>query len=216
MPNESDLIGDVRTGGVAPFSNVQITRTESAPRLAEVADLVRTVRDLGPRTTELRRAALTNRWEELQRAAVSRDGRTLLAELGDAGLAWRDVARLAGVSVPAVQKWRRGEGITGANRLKLAGIVALLTYLRDTMIHEPVSWLEIPIRPGVAVTPLDLLAARRYDLVLELASDEYASSVETRTEVLDEFDPAWRTTRVDEQFEVYVASDGIPAIRPRS
>lgn len=215
MRNETDLIGDVRTGGVSPFSNVPLPRTESAATVAQAADLVRTVRDLGPRTAELRRAALTNRLEELQRAAVNRDGRTLLAELGDAGLAWRDVARLAGVSVPAVQKWRRGEGITGANRLKLAGIVALLSYLRDNMIDEPASWLEIPVRPGVAVSAMDLLIAGRYDLALELASDEYAS-LETTTDVLDEFDPDWRTTRVDEHFEVYIASDGIPAIRPRS
>lgn len=213
MPNESDLIGDVRTGGFAPFSNVPLTRTESA--VAQVADLVRTVRDLGPRTAELQRAMFLNRLEELQRAAVTRDGRTLLVELGDAGLAWRDVARLVGVSVPAVQKWRRGEGITGANRLKLARIVALLTYLSDNMIDEPASWLEIPVRPGVAVSKMDLLIAGRYDLVLELASDEY-SSVETTIDVLDEFDPDWRTTRVDEQFEVYIASDGTPAIRPRS
>lgn len=215
MPNETDLIGDVRTGDVAPFSHVPLTRTESAATVAQVADLVRTVRDLGPRTAELRRAALMNRLEELQRAAVNRDGRTLLVELGDAGLAWRDVARLAGVSVPAVQKWRRGEGITGANRLKIARIVALLSYLHDNMIDEPASWLEIPVRTGVAVGAMDLLIAGRYDLVLELASDEY-SSVETTVDVLDEFDPDWRTTRVDEQFEVYTASDGIPAIRPRS
>jgi len=215
MRSETDLIGDVHTGEVAPFSGVRIARTESAAAVAEVADLHRSVRDLGPRTAELRRSALLRHWEELQRSAVSRDGRSLLTELGEAGMAWRDVARLAGVSVPAVQKWRRGEGITGANRLKLAGIVALLNFLRENMIDEPVSWLEIPVRTGVGVCALDLLVAGRYDLVLELSSDEY-SSLETATEVLDEFDPDWRTTRVNDQFEVYIASDGVPSIRPRT
>jgi len=146
---------------------------------------------------------------------VARDGASLLAELGEKGMAWRDVARLVGVSVPAVQKWRRGEGITGANRLKLAGISALLTCLEEQMITEPVSWLEIPVRDRVAVCPLDLMVAGRHDIVLELASDEHAS-VETTNEVLDEFDPDWQTTRVDDQFEVFIASDGVRSVRPRA
>lgn len=214
MPSNSDLIGDVSTGAVAPFSGIEITQTESLSTRARALELHRTVRDLGPRTALIRRTALLHHWEERQRLAASRDGRTLLAELGDSGMAWRDVARLVGVSVPAVQKWRRGEGITGANLLKIAGVVALLMCLRENMIDEPVSWLEIPIRPGVQVTPLDLFMSGRTDLVLELSNEEY-TSVEATTEVLDEFDPEWRSTRVDENFEVFVASDGIPSLRAR-
>lgn len=214
MQTETDLIGDVQTGAVAPFSGVHIRRTQSAV-LADVTDLHRSVRDLGPRAAGLRRRMLEHHWEERQQVEVARDGRSLLEELGDLGMAWRDVARLVGVSVAAVQKWRRGDGITGANRLKLAGIVALLAYLQENMISAPVSWLEVPVRQGVSVCRLDLLIAGRYDLVLELANDE-AAPVETANDVLDEFDPNWHTTRVEDRFEVFTAADGVPSIRLRA
>ena len=41
---------------------------------------------------------------------------TMLGELGDMGFAWRDLARMVGVSVPAVQKWRR------ARRLRVTAV----------------------------------------------------------------------------------------------
>ncbi len=214
MQSDTDLIGDVQTGAVAPFSGVRITRTQSASVLADAAELHRSVRNLGPQAAGLRRATLQHHWEDRQRAEANHDGQYLLDQLGEQGMAWRDVARMVGVSVAAVQKWRRGEGITGANRLKLAGIVALLAYLRDNMISEPVSWLEVPIRQGVSVSALDLLIAGRYDLVLELANDEH-SPVETANDVLDEFDPSWHTTRVEDRFEVFTAADGVPSIRLR-
>lgn len=213
MPSEMDLINDVPTGGVAPFGAVSIPRTGST--LARAAELHRTVRDLGPQTAAMRRATLMNHWEGLQKAQANSESRTLLAGLSDAGMAWRDVARLTGVSVPAVQKWRRGDGITGVNHLKIAGVVALLACLKEMMINEPVSWLEMPLRKEVSVTPMDLLLANRYDLVLELASDEHAP-IETANEILDEYDPEWHTTRVDDMFEVFMADDGVRSIRFRS
>lgn len=41
-----------------------------------------------------------------------------LEQLADYGFAWRDIARVVGVSVPAITKWRKGAGVTGENRLK--------------------------------------------------------------------------------------------------
>lgn len=38
---------------------------------------------------------------------------SMLSDLADLGFARRDIARLVKVSVPAVQKWRRGEGVRG-------------------------------------------------------------------------------------------------------
>ncbi|MGO1177876.1 MAG: hypothetical protein ACTIME_15300 [Cellulosimicrobium funkei] len=129
-------------------------------------------------------------------------------------MAWRDVARLVGVSVPAVQKWRRGAGMTGENRLRLAGVVALLRCLERKMINAPVSWLEMPVLSDVSVTAMDMLAVDRVDLVLELATDDPILGHD-RTRVLDEFEPRWRETRVDDKFEVFEASDGLLSIRPR-
>lgn len=39
---------------------------------------------------------------------------SMLSDLAELGFAWRDIARLVKVSVPAVQKWRKGgEGLRG-------------------------------------------------------------------------------------------------------
>lgn len=129
-------------------------------------------------------------------------------------MAWRDVARLLRVSVPAVQKWRRGEGMSGANRLRLARVVAALDMLKQYLISEPVSWLEMPIKEGVALTRLDLLVGNRFDLALELVSDGDEPIVVDP--ILDEFDPTWRESRVDTAFELFVADDGVVSIRPRT
>lgn len=211
--DEVQIFDDVTTGDVRPFDDLKITKT--SPRLVLTSDLHRQVQALVPQAAGLRRVDLKADWEGRQYSLASqRNGQELLALLSDYGLAWRDVARLVKVSVPAVQKWRRGEGITGGNRLRLAGVVALLECLEDKMINEPASWLEVPVLRDVAVTGMDMLAAGRHDLVLELAADDPVVGVE-RTQVLDEFDPDWRTTRVDNSFEVVEADDGILSIRPR-
>lgn len=212
MPNDTSIINDVTTGDVRPFEAVPIPLTSS--RLADVQDVHRQVRALVPRTAELRRRELLTDWESQQHIQALKDATQLLAEIADYGMAWRDVARLVNVSVPAVQKWRRGDGMTGENRFRLAGVLALLVCLENKMVNQPVSWLEMPVLRDVSVSAMDLIAADRYDLVLELAADVTADEGQ-RIQALDEFDPAWRATRVDEKFEVFEAEDGILSIRPR-
>lgn len=214
MSTETGPITDIATGGIRPFESVPIPATASAALAARTQTLHRTVSDLQADTAALRRASLLELLGDRQRTVAARSGVELLRELSGAGTAWRDVARLMAVSVPAVQKWRRGEGITGANRLKLARLVALLDVLGDKMVSEPVSWLEMPVKEGVAASRMDLLVAGRYDLVLELATDEYTSI--PVDEVLDQFDPEWRARFVDEHFETFVADDGVVSIRPRA
>jgi transcriptional regulator with XRE-family HTH domain len=141
-------------------------------------------------------------------------GRTLLTRLSDHGLSWTDIARIVGVSVPAVQKWRRGAGITGENRLRLARLAALLEILERYLIAEPCSWLEMPVITGVSVSGMDLLEADRYDLVLELARGEVAPG--DRSSILDEFASDWRESRVDDAFEIVTANDGRLSIQARS
>jgi hypothetical protein len=128
-------------------------------------------------------------------------------------MSWRDVARVLGVSVPAVQKWRKGGEITGVNRYNLARLAAVLDLIADHLVLEAVSWLEMPIRHDVSLTRMDLLASNRHDLVLELVSDEASST--TPVAVLDAYDPAWRENLVDRAFEAFEAGDGRMSVRPK-
>lgn len=215
MQSETVLRDDIVTGGPTPFGRVVIPRTRSSAQLLDRTEVLhRQVRDLHVDTAGLRRASLVGELEDRQQLVAKRSGLGLLGALADAGLAWRDIARLAQVSVPAVQKWRRGDGITGPNRSRLAKLVALLDVLDAHFITDPASWLEMPVKDGVGVSRLDLLAAGRFDLVLELVSDD--GDVLAVDPVLDEFDPTWRTTYVDDRFETFVAADGVLSIRPKA
>lgn len=215
MSTDVSRIDDVVTGGPNPFERVVIPHTRSAGTLLENPEILhRHIRALHVDSAQARREALLRSLEERQYRFASQSGLELLEALSDAGFAWRDIARLAHVSVPAVQKWRRGEGITGANRLRLAKIVALLDVLDEHLIAQPASWLEMPVKEGVALSRLTLLAEGRYELVLELISDEQDFvSVDA---VLDEYDPEWRNKFIDDRFEAFTAADGIVSIRPRS
>ncbi|WP_345453890.1 helix-turn-helix transcriptional regulator [Arthrobacter gyeryongensis] len=134
----------------------------------------------------------------------------LLELLADAGFAWRDLARMLGVSVPAIQKWRKGEKSSGENRLKLAGLIAAIDLIASQFhIQDIESWFEMPIVEGVPVTPIDLWAANQAFLVLEFASGHLNPE-----EALNRFDPSWRET-YDSQFETFRAQDGQMSIRPK-
>jgi hypothetical protein len=171
------------------------------------------VTDLHSDTAGLRRRGLVDELEDRQQVVAASSRTDLLDVLSDAGFAWRDVARLAQVSVPAVQKWRRGEGMTGPNRYKMAKLVALLDVLANHFVSEPVSWLEMPVKEGVALSRLDLLVDNRFDLVLELLSDD--GDPASAIGILDEFQPDWRDSLIDSAFETFVAADGVVSIRPR-
>jgi len=134
----------------------------------------------------------------------------LLEQIASLGFAWRDIARLVGVSVPAVQKWRRGESASGQSRAKVASLLAACDLIVE---HYPVqdlgTWFEVPLTLGVPVTPTDLYAAARVDLVFEFASGQ--SDPE---DVLTDFDPEWRE-RYRSDFEVFRGGDGELSIRPK-
>jgi len=178
-----------------------------------MATLHQHVRVLQAETGELRQKGFSRALDEATRVKQKQATTGLLAALRDAGFAWRDVARIVGVSVPAVQKWRRGEGIDPANHTVLARLVALLDILREDVILDPVSWLETDVRPGVHLSKMELLAAGRFDLVQEFADDRTDhAGVDA---ILDRFEPLWRDRFVDEHFEVFTADDGNRSIRAR-
>lgn len=132
----------------------------------------------------------------------------MLSELADLGFAWRDIARLVGVSVPAVQKWRKGERASGDSRMRIASLLAACDLIVDHyVVDEIASWFEMPLSSSVPVTPIALYAANRADLVFEFASGHTDPEA-----LLSEFDPHWRE-RYRSDFEVFEASDGNRSIR---
>ncbi|WP_419909656.1 hypothetical protein [Candidatus Poriferisodalis sp.] len=134
---------------------------------------------------------------------------SLLDRLAALGFSWRDIARVAGVSVPELRKWRRGEWATSAGRQRVARFVALCEVAAERChIADIAAWLERPLHPEAPLTGLDLVEAERLDLVLALARDRPGGP----EQVLDEFDPDWRAWHRSD-VEVFTAADGKPGLR---
>jgi hypothetical protein len=132
----------------------------------------------------------------------------MLDQLGDLGFAWRDVARMIGVTVQAIQKWRRGARTTGEHRHRIAGLLAACDLVTEHYeIHEVASWFEMPLLDGVPVTPIELWESLRPDLVFD-----YASGHSDAEQTLTSWDPEWRE-RYRSDFEVFRAEDGQLSIR---
>jgi hypothetical protein len=136
---------------------------------------------------------------------------TLLEQLSDMGFAWRDIARMVGVSVPALRRWRTGELPSGQHRRGVAQLLAFAETIRDELvIFEPASWMEVPISGEAPTTPIDLYAAGQLDTVFDLASEHC-----TPEEALDQAEPGWRD-KYRSDWEVDTAEDGQPYIRLKS
>nr|WP_252981291.1 helix-turn-helix domain-containing protein [Streptomyces chartreusis] len=160
-------------------------------------------------TADLHSAFLFRDWRKLTAVRGKESPAGMLEELSDLGFSWRDIARMLGVSVPAVQKWRRSGGVSGDNRVQLASLLALCDMAKQPVIHDVASWFEMPLTAGVPVTPIDLFAQRRPDLVLEHALG--SNDVE---EILTAYAPDWRD-RYQSNFEVYRDVDGAMSIRQK-
>lgn len=134
---------------------------------------------------------------------------SLLDRLSDLGFSWRDIARIVGVSVPALRKWRLGGAATGENRQRIATLVAFCD-VAGSRFHLPdiASWLETPLHAQTPLTGLDMMAGGRFDLALRLVRD-WGSDPQT---VLDEFEPDWRN-RYSSPVEVFAGPDGMPGLR---
>jgi hypothetical protein len=160
------------------------------------SDVTAVHRDLG-------RRSLDEAAQALQGLAVT----DLLSRLSNLGFSWRDIARMSQVSVPAVQKWRKGEPTTGANRKRLALLNALFEQISDIHLTvDPAAWAEMPIVTGCPLTRIDLIAGSREDLALELVSTHISPE-----DALTEFEPNWRE-KYRSDFKVVRASDGVLSI----
>lgn len=209
------MVDDRAVGTVGADINelppISETRTTVARVLTDESGFLRSrVDDLQQDTTSLHQRSRIVEWAERTNERKRASTQELLEELAELGFAWRDIARLVGVSVAAVQKWRRGEGTTGDNKIKIASLLAASDMISEKyMIQEVVSWFEMPVLLGVPPTPLDLWADARPDLVLEHASDHSKPE-----HVLNAWDPEWRE-HYRSDFEVFEAADGLLAIRPK-
>lgn len=130
----------------------------------------------------------------------------LLDQVRSYGFAWRDIASVINVSVPALRKWRRGGSASPENLQALARFVAACEMIRPLLspTQEVAAWFQLPLAPH-HVTRLNLYADDRVDELFDLAAGHM-----TVTEVLDEVRVGWRHELDD--FEVITASDGLPAI----
>lgn len=161
-------------------------------------------------SSELHRRVQYQSWQQRTNERGKLAPAVLLDEIADLGFAWRDVARMIGVSVPAVQKWRRSGGVTGENRRRLATLLALCDEISGRYgIQEVASWFEMPISSQAPVTPIDLYAERHSTLVLDHAWNHCDTE-----DILTAYDPDWRE-RFRSDFEVYQDHDGEMSIRPK-
>lgn len=176
-------------------------RVSTMAGIRDVIGLVWT--DLGDEHQRLQASLLRQQAIVKARKSVQ----SLLEELANQrGMSWSNIARMVGVSVGAIRKWRRDASATAENRLALGKLAAFLDLLELLPIEDPATWLEIPLIEGYTVTGTDLYRAQREILLLEYAGrriDEEA--------LMRGYDPHWRD-KYQTQFRVYKASDGDLAI----
>lgn len=214
MPSDRrrDLLEPGTAGtDINPPPSLTKTKTVAAVLTEEIGYIRRKVRHLHQATDELHQERQYADWNDRTNTRGRTSTKEMLDELADLGFAWRDVAKLVGVSVAAIQKWRRGEGTTGENRRKVASLLAACDLVSEHYgIQEISSWFEMPLQLGVPVTPVDLWACGRSDLVLDFASGHTDAE-----QILSNWDPQWRD-RYRSDFEVFRATDGQLSIRPKA
>jgi hypothetical protein len=190
------------------------TSTGGSPTWSElterVGDLNNRAQIIYNDTDDLHIDVLMQEWQAKSTDFVRQNLPTLLGRLADLGFAWRDIARLVGVSVAAVQKWRRGQAATGQSRFNTAAVLAACVLIEEHyLVQDVASWFEVPIVFGCPVTAIDLYAAQKPQLVFRLATGKADPE-----QVLSAFDPDWRETYRSD-FEIFDSPDGDLAIRAK-
>lgn len=195
--------------GAGATASTEVTKTYTLDELVEGTGFLRSAAAaFGADVCDIHHLAIELRLDEKAGDLVKRSAVNLLSELADAGFSWRDIAAMAGVSVPAVRKWRLGESLTPEHHFDIARLVALVeTIPADHMVEDFAAWMEVPIVQSAPLTKIDLAIAHRYQDIADLASSQRSGE-----QVLDDWRPDWRE-RYRSQFEVFEASDGELSIR---
>jgi transcriptional regulator with XRE-family HTH domain len=203
----------------APLQGVPRTRTRTIDELVEEIGsghnqsqlLTNDAADLTKRWAEIYGHSSSLQLNQKARELAKKPAAELLNFLAETGFAWRDIARMVGVSVPAVRKWRQGESPTPQNLFTIATIAALVQILQHELIVTDIaSWMEIPLVPGAPTNAIDLVANSLFTEVVGLALEHLKPDV-----FMDSYIPDWRN-RFQSDFEVFIAPDGLPGIRPTS
>ncbi len=189
----------------------QRSSTKPSTQLVEDAGFLRSrVQQLNVDTQGLHRDTQLHEWIDRGQERGKDAPLDLLGTLADLGFSWRTIARMLGVSVPAIQKWRQGAKVSGENRRLLANLVAACDVISENyLVNDVASWFEMPLLHDVPVTPIDLYAAARYQLLFE-----YASGHTDTESLLTQFDPTWRET-YRSGFEVFRGEDGQLSLRSK-
>jgi len=200
---------DGGTAGKSINSSALSELTQTAARLNEAVGGHRSdARVLHENADQMHHKTSEVEWRTLTLERAKSSVTTMLNELAGLGFAWRDIAQLVHVTVPAVQKWRRGEKASGESRQRLASLLAACDLVVNHYFVEDVaSWFEMPLVASVPVTSITLYAADRADLVFDHANGHADPEA-----ILTQFDPDWRE-RYRSDFEVFEAADGHPSIR---
>ncbi|MGE3813031.1 MAG: hypothetical protein AB7I24_15940 [Candidatus Nanopelagicales bacterium] len=197
--------------GEPPLKAAQHTTTSTSTEITERAGFLRRqARLLNDDVQDLHIDSRLNEWTERATKRVAEGPLDLLEHLSDLGFSWRDIARMVGVSVPAIQKWRRGGTVSGENRRGLANLVAACDLIReDYIVSDVASWFEMPLVKGTPITPIELYTQQQYPLLFD-----YASGHIDMEAAMNQLDPEWRQNYATE-FEVFRAEDGQLSIRSK-
>jgi transcriptional regulator with XRE-family HTH domain len=204
--------GDRGTAGTSVTQTLvpAATRTAAALLTEDAADIRNRAKNLTVDAEETHQLVYQHEWSVLTQQRGAQSPVELLNELAELGFAWRDIARLIGVSVPAVQKWRRGERLSGDNRLKVASLMAACDFIASHYyVDDIASWFEMRILEGVPVTPIDLWASGQ-----QIVFFDYVTRHVNPEEALTKYDPEWRE-RYRSDFETFRGDDGAIGIRMR-
>ena len=179
------------TGG-SNFSHFGIPRATPATALkntSESRDLVSRVTTLDSEIRGTHSDALTSELNIRTQEMVKCSPLSMLEQLGEKGFSWRAVAQLVNVTVPALQKWRKGDGISGDNRRRIASLLAGIDMIASQFTVEEIdSWFETPIVDGLPITPITIWSSGSHIELLKYASGELTSD-----SLLDSYSPSWRT-----------------------
>ena len=131
----------------------------------------------------------------------------LLDRLSDLGFSWRHIARIVGIPVSVLRKWRMGGASTGAQHRRVAELLAVCNIASMRYhISDVASWFETPMHSEIPVTCIDIASEDRFDLILRFMCDRDFEAV------LDEFEPGWQDS-YKSPVEVFTGPDGLPGLR---
>lgn len=197
--------------GTPRLEAAQRSSTKPSTQLVEDAGFLRSrVQQLDADTQGLHRDTQLHEWSDRALVLGKVAPLELLGTLADLGFSWRSIARMLGVSVPAIQKWRQGARVSGENRRLLANLVAACDMISEHyLVNDVASWFEMPLLHDVPVTPIDLYADGRYQLLFE-----YVSGHTDTESLLTQLDPAWRESYRSD-FEVFRGEDGQLSLRSK-